>query len=268
MRSLELTQELSNIVYAISTTCEYLWQKEWAEQNAGNISVDVTEFIEKRGHDFSEFSFIKLDFSESLTAGRCFFVTTAGSRFRDMKHAPEKNLMLIHISDSMDGFHVLWGGMDEETRPTSEFISHLMIHGSGQKIGFPFKAVVHTHPTHLIALSHIKEYTNEDAVNQLLWSMHPEMKVFMPEGIGFAPYTCPGTEELAKATIHALISHRLVLWEKHGCIAIGQGVFDAFDLIDMADKAARIFFLCRSAGCEAQGLSEKQLKEIEQQFPG
>ena len=96
--------------------------------------------------------------------------------------------------------------------------------------------------------------------------MHPEVKVFLPEGVGFAPYRCPGSSELAAATVEALRDHRLCLWEKHGCVAVGPDVVEAFDLIDTADKAAEIYLLCRGAGHEPQGLSPEQLDELTRRF--
>ena len=96
--------------------------------------------------------------------------------------------------------------------------------------------------------------------------MHPELKMFLPEGVGLAPYRCPGTEELAEVTLTALQEHRIVLWEKHGCLATGADVMEAFDLIDMINKAAQIFLLGRCAGYEVQGLTESQIKELKERL--
>lgn len=195
-------------------------------------------------------------------AGRCFLVKATGSRFRDLARQPEKNLLMISIADELDGYHILWGGEGSGSRPTSELISHLKIHGFLYRNDLPQKAVVHTHPTHLVALTHIEHYNYEDALNRLLWAMHPEVKIFLPEGVGLASYRRPGSEDLADVTVNAMTHHRVVVWEKHGCTAIGTDVFEAFDLIDTVNKAAEIFFICKSAGYEPQGLSDEQLAEL------
>jgi rhamnulose-1-phosphate aldolase len=89
--------------------------------------------------------------------------------------------------------------------------------------------------------------------------MHPETIVFIPEGIGFVPYTTPGTEEIAEETIKALQKHKVALWEKHGVFAIGKSAFETFDMIDILAKSARVFFLVSSSGHHPEGLSEDQL---------
>jgi rhamnulose-1-phosphate aldolase len=124
------------------------------------------------------------------------------------------------------------------------------------------KVFLHTHPTHLIALSHFKEYLTEDKLNRLLFATHPEVGILLPEGIGFAPFCCPGSEELADATVSIAKEHRVILWEKHGCAAIADNPAEAFDLLDLVNKAAQIFFICKNAGYEPDGLSNKQLAEI------
>ena len=92
--------------------------------------------------------------------------------------------------------------------------------------------------------------------------MHPEVKVTLPEGVGFAPYCCPGTGELADATIKSLVEKRITVWEKHGVVAIGRDVTEAFDLVDTISKAAEIFFICKMAGMEPEGLNKAQLEEL------
>ena len=173
---------------------------------------------------------------------------------------------MFYIPDELDGYHVLWGGQGAGSNPTTEFVSHLKLHSFLFENNPEQKVVVHTHPHHLIALTHIELYNQEEAINRLLWSIHPELKIFLPEGVGYAPYRCPGTDELAKVTITALKKHRVVLWEKHGCLATGVDLFDAFDMVDIVNKAAQIFLLCRCAGYEVQGLSENQIKELKDRF--
>jgi rhamnulose-1-phosphate aldolase len=51
-------------------------------------------------------------------------------------------------------------------------------------------------------------------------------------------------------------------------VAVGRDLFEAFDLVDTADKAAEIYLLCRGAGQEPQGLSPEQLAELARRFGG
>jgi rhamnulose-1-phosphate aldolase len=92
--------------------------------------------------------------------------------------------------------------------------------------------------------------------------MHPETILYVPQGLGFIPYELTGTMTIADVTIKALKEHTIALWEKHGVLATGATVEDAFDTIDLLAKAAKIFFMLKSAGFEPEGLSDAQIEEL------
>jgi rhamnulose-1-phosphate aldolase len=261
----QLSDALAAVAREMAEVGTHLWTRGWAERNAGNLSVDVTELVPSEEPDPARCIRVRGTIAQPELAGRCFFITATGARLRELADRGEQCLLLVRIEERLDGYSVLWGG--EGTSPaTSELPAHLEVHALLRRSGSPYSAVVHTHPTHLIALTQIESLARQDALNQLLWSMHPEVKVFLPEGVGFAPYRCPGSTELAAATVEALRDHRLCLWEKHGCVSVGRDVVEAFDLIDTANKAAEIYLLCRGAGYEPQGLSRKQLDELGRRF--
>lgn len=255
MEKISLSEELNKVIDNISEVAKYLWERGWAERNAGNISVNVTGLVPTENDSFAGFPKKDLTVTQPELAGHCFCVTAAGSRFRELARHPQRSMLIIGISDKLDGYHLLWGGEEPGNRPTSEFIPHMKMHALLRRINSPQRAIVHTHANHLIALTHIEKYHNEEELNRLLWGMHPEVKIFLPEGVGFVPFRRPGSEELADATVSALEHHRVILWEKHGCLAVGKDVFDAFELIDTANKSASIFFTCKSAGYDPQGLT-------------
>jgi len=252
------------IMAEIAEVAGYLWERGWAERNGGNISFDVTDFIatEKK----QPYLRVSFPISQPELAGRSFLVKVGGARMRDVSRQPDQNVLLITINDDLKGYDIIMGGKDETSRPTSEFISHLKIHQYLRRNNMTQKVFLHTHPTHLVALSHFKDYCTEDKLNRLLFAMHPEVKILLPEGIGFAPFCCPGSEELADATVNITKKHRVILWEKHGCTAIADNPAEAFDLMDVVNKAAQIFFICKNAGYEPEGLSNEQLAEIERTF--
>ncbi len=257
-----LSQELKKIIDDITKVALYLWERGWAERNAGNISVNITELANDSRKSYIQFPKIPLKIPLPELSNCCFLITITASRFRDLVQQPEENLLIIHVARKLDGYHILWGGKGLASRPTSEFISHLKTHAFLLRNKLSQKVILHTHPTQLIALTHIEQYNREEALNHLLWSMHPEVKIVLPDGVSFVPYRCPGSVELADVTANALERHRVVLWEKHGCLSIGTDVLEAFDLIDTANKAAEIFFICKSAGFEPSGLSQDQLAEL------
>ena len=122
--------------------------------------------------------------------------------------------------------------------------------------------MLHTHVTELVALTQLSPFTTEKAVNTLLWGMHPETILFLPDGVGFIPFTIPGTEDIAMETLKGFVGHKVVLWEKHGCMTVAGNLSEAFDNLDILAKSAKIYLLCKSTGQEPQGLNHLQLKEI------
>jgi len=263
MNDLIAMPEFQDVIGEIARVAEYLWQRGWAEVNSGNISVDITELVPWTTRESSPL--VPMKISQLGLAGRSFLIKIGGARMRDLARQPEKHLLLITIEKNLEGYFILWGG-DHVSRPTSEFMSHLKVHQLLRENGMPQKVFLHTHTPHLLALSYIDKYCSENKLNQLLFMMHPEVRVYVPDGIGVASYRCPGSEELADVTVEALKKHRVVLWEKHGCAAIARNPYEAFDLIDILDKAASTYIMCRSLGREPSGLSQEQLKEIDRLF--
>ena len=94
--------------------------------------------------------------------------------------------------------------------------------------------------------------------------MHPETAINIPEGIGLVPYCLPGSAKIAELTLNKLSSHDVVIWEKHGVCSAGKNVAEAFDLIDILAKSAKIYFTCRSAGFLPTGLSDEDIEELRQ----
>jgi len=193
-----------------------------------------------------------------------FLVTASGSRMRKLAVEPERHVCIV--SADGDGKPKVLIAEENGLKPTSELPAHLEIQQMLIRKNAPEKAVLHTHVTELIALTQLSRFRSEDAINQMLWGMHPETMLFIPEGVGFIPYTLPGTRHIAELTRECFESHKVVLWEKHGCMAIGASIAEAFDLIDILAKSARIWFKCKSAGFEPEGLNAEQLREIKEEY--
>ena len=266
-KSIAVSQDLERIIKDTAEVAWILWELGWAESSAGNISVNVTEHIPEDIKEFNKFPSGEIDKSYPELSGFSFFITGAGARMRDLAKEPSENACVLRLAEKSNKYYILWGkksGLDFE--PTSEISSHLSIHSFLLEKKAPQKAIIHAHPEELIALTHVKEYKQEKKLNRLLWSMNPETKIIIKKGVGLVPYCVPGSDELAQATIKALERHDVVLWEKHGCLAIGMDVLETFNQVDILNKAARIFFTCKSAGLDPEGLSDAQLDELERLF--
>lgn len=245
----------------IAEVARYLWEKGWAEGSAGNVSVNVTEQYPGIHIDFRTFPMIASRTRYEHIAGNYIFLTVKGSRMRELAGNPADNLCLIKISQAGDGYQLLFEEKSNPNEPSSEVLSHLAIHDriAGEKRG---KAIVHAHPHEIVALSHFPELRNEEKLNRILLRMHTETAFFIPKGIGFIPFQVPGSNEMAGSTIEKLEKHDIVLWEKHGCMSIGDDVHQAFDRIDMMAKAATIYLTCRAAGIEPEGMTDEQVAQI------
>ncbi|MEO0166289.1 MAG: class II aldolase/adducin family protein, partial [candidate division WOR-3 bacterium] len=166
--------ELKKIIYQLGEVGTFLWQKGWAERNAGNLSVDVTELLHNRIKSLKKSKKLPFPVPDPILGNRFYLVTATGVRLRDIKKYPSDNILLVMIDRKLDGYYIL--NENKTDRPsTSEFISHLLIYAFLLKNKSDKKAILHTHPNHIIALTHIKEYANEKNFNKLVWSIHPEV---------------------------------------------------------------------------------------------
>jgi rhamnulose-1-phosphate aldolase len=252
----------------VAELAQYLWQYGWAERNAGNISVNLTHLIRYEVKEIEQFPVFQLNVPYKGLAGHYFFVTGTGKRMRDLARNPIRNASLIKIAEDGKSYYLITEKKRNyyNFRPTSELPTHLAVHEKIALRGSNEKAVVHTHPNELVGLTQIKSFQDEKKINKLLWGMHPESVVFVPKGMGLVPYILPGSEDIAAATLKKFDDHDVVMWEKHGTFAIGESVFDAFDMIDILAKSARIYFMVKQSGHEPEGLTDDQIEELLDNF--
>jgi rhamnulose-1-phosphate aldolase len=241
-----------------------LWERGWAERNAGNLSYDVTGMVVPAGRR-SEGPPTRLGAAFAELAGRELLVTAAGSRMRDVAREPEAGCGVLRFSDDGAAYAVIWPG-GAGFIPTSELPSHLAIHATLRRRGAASRAVVHTHPTELLALSLEPGIADPGRFDRLLWSLHPETVVVVPSGVAIVPYFRPGTVEQGSAAGRAMEAHDVALWLKHGAVAVGEDFEAAFDLLDTVNKAARLYLLCRSAAIAPEGLSDVQVEELRRAY--
>jgi len=254
---------LKDVIRETAEVAGYLWERGWAERNAGNISVNITDLMQLNFPELESLPCIPLSMKYPKLAGSYFFVTGTGKRMRDLSRKPMKNALIIKMNKDASGYHFISPGIENEFfSPSSELSTHLGIHQMIAERGSSEKVVMHTHVTELVALTQCKEFCNQETLNKIVWNMHPETIIFVPKGIGFVPFLLPGSLDIAEKTIMALQHHDVALWEKHGVFAIGKNVADTFDLIDILAKSARIYFLCRSADIIPEGFTVEQLEEL------
>ncbi len=261
---LEGRPALKKEVYKIAEVAGYLWQNGWAERNGGNITVNITKFVDDEIRQMEPISDVRpIGTTLPQLKGCYFYCKGTGKRMRDLAREPMENGSVIRILDDCASYVII---ADNPVAPTSELPSHLSVHNHLIEKGSNYNATVHTHPIELVAMSHRREYLKKDVLTNLLWSMIPETKAFCPLGLGIIPYTLPGSVELADATLRELDDYDVVLWEKHGVFAQGLDVMDAFDQIDVLSKSAKIYVNARAMGFEPEGMSQEQMKEMSVAF--
>ncbi|MBP6979056.1 MAG: rhamnulose-1-phosphate aldolase [Bacteroidales bacterium] len=239
---------MRKVLEDIATVALTLETRGWAEGNAGNISANVTGNPGTEPDDpLSSFAVYPLPGVYKILAGQYFLVSGASIRMRNLAKQPRMNLLLIRISDDGTSYiHLpIWQEIDPSLRPTSEFCTHLSIHEYLISGGRQEKTILHTHVNELIALTLDQRINSESVLNSILGSVLLEMNVMIPKGVGLIPYLEPGSCGIARATVESLRQHDLILWAKHGVIAVGTDLFDCLDKIEIVTKAAKIYFLAR-----------------------
>lgn len=273
MQQIEFNAAVRAEIEKVVEVSAYLWQREWAERNGGNISVDLTDIFGPAPADLSQYPHCPLSMVggegafPADSAGHVFFVKGTGERIRELR-SPELAGCILRIDDEARGYHILWGGRGlHDYQPTSEFISHVEIVMDKQRRGAADRCVVHTHPLELIALSHHPRYAHDSAAyTHACWKMLPEVRAFVPRGIGVVPYCMPGSQTMADGTTAALRQHDVAIWEKHGAVATGTDALMAFDFVDVANKGAKLHLMCLASGFEPEGVSPEAMLALQETF--
>ncbi|MCK9421129.1 MAG: rhamnulose-1-phosphate aldolase [Bacteroidales bacterium] len=262
-------KEVQSIMKEVAEVTGYLWDRGWAERNAGNFSINITEvFTNKELDKLSSYPFYPLKKEYSGIARSLFIISGAGTRMRQVAKNPTGNICFIYINSAGTAYHIIGGEKGEPAiKPSSELATHLAIHQVLHQKKATEKVVLHAHVTELIALTHLPGFDNEDQLNTILLGMHPEALTYIPQGVGFIPYFLPGTEKIAQKTLGVLENHKTIIWEKHGCLAVSKTLAEAFDDLDLLAKMARIYFLCKSTGSEPSRLTANQTGEIRNSTP-
>ncbi|MBE6174554.1 MAG: rhamnulose-1-phosphate aldolase [Rikenellaceae bacterium] len=262
---LENRPALAAEVEKVAEVAGYLWQKGWAERNGGNITVNITEFVDDEIKALPAISEVYPIGAELPHLKGCYFYCKGTNmRMRDLARRPMENGSIIRILDDCASYVII---ADNPVKPTSELPSHLSVHNYLLAKGSPYRASVHTHPIELVAMTHTKKFMEKDVATRLLWSMIPETKAFCPRGLGMVPYLMPSSVELGEQTIATIDdNYDVVMWEKHGVFAVDTDVMAAFDQIDVLNKAAQIYISAKNMGFEPDGMSDEQMRELSVTF--
>ncbi len=245
-------------------TAANMYRLGWDERNGGNISCmldesEVGEYLDLK----NVIRTIPTGFNAKPLAGKIFIVTGSGKYFKNVEPDPENNLGIIRISPDGSSVELLWGYSDGG-RPTSELPAHLMSHIARLSKDRENRVVIHSHPTHTLAMNYVHELS-EKALTHTLWQMCTECIVVFPDGIGVLPWMLCGTNEIGEATAAKMKEYRLVVWAMHGIYGAGRTLDEAFGLIETVEKAAQIYMLTACLN-RINTITDKQLVTLAEAF--
>ncbi len=132
--------------------------------------------------------------------------------------------------------------VDEEGRKvagarsaTSELPMHLEVLRRRPDV----EAVVHAHPPTSIALSLVRSPRLNDVLPEVILSLGR---------IEVVPYARPGTEALARSLAGRIERSDALILERHGTIAAGRSVADAYFLTERLEHAAEVLWRAHALG--------------------
>lgn len=244
---------MNNTIFnEISEVAYRLYQLGWAERNAGNISCRLNEnefnllkknynLICTRSHQID--SHVTASLKNLSNQKLYILISISGSRFRLMNCNVEEYFGIIVIDFANE--EMTWFSKSKDKHPSSEYLSHIQLHIEMLINSSKKTFILHSHPTELIALSHACSELSEDEINDILWNIMPEVKMFIPNGCALIPFCEAGTQLLADLTVQKINHFNSVLWQKHGCLSINESLWGALEELEILNKAAYIYLIAR-----------------------
>ena len=124
------------------------------------------------------------------------------------------------------------GGVVEGV-PSSEWRMHVAIYSARDDVS----AIVHAHPVEVVAAAE-KADLNE------LFPYLSEARAYL-NCVGYADYAEPGTWELANAVAEAVKRCDAVVMRRHGAVAVGRSLAEAFNRLEVLVDLARLYAALR-----------------------
>jgi len=123
--------------------------------------------------------------------------------------------------------------VEGDREPSSERRVHLAVYAARPDAG----AIVHSHSTYATAWSFLEEPLDTGT---------EELEQAAGGPVATAPYAPTGSEEIARAAVHALGDCGAVLLGRHGVLALGHSPARALDAAAVVERQAQLAWLLRS----------------------
>ncbi|MBP1677641.1 MAG: hypothetical protein H6Q20_2200 [Bacteroidetes bacterium] len=140
-------------------------------------------------------------------------------------------------------------------KPSSEYPFHKAIYEARPEI----KAIIHAHPPALVAFSIARQVPDTNIV--------PQAKNICGE-IGFAPYGCPGSEDLGRKIANEFKNKQFkaVIMENHGVVLGGTDMMDAYQRFETLEFCCRTIVNAGRIG-KINTLTDEQISKYINLFP-
>lgn len=235
-----MTRGLETALKKIKETARAVYDRGWAEAFAGNMSIRLKDAIQVSNQETQSLSSVY-----PYLSGKTIVITSSGSRMRQIAAGnPEEYCSVITLNQEGNAYYV----SGNSNKPSSELSVHLKLHNYFCENNIEINSVLHCHPDEIIALMHLNDFKVKGSINKMLFHIHTEARLLIPDGVGLTGEQEPGSEELASAVLEEMKKSRIVLIEKHGCISSGKNLDEALDLTEFVNKAANIYFKIKSIG--------------------
>jgi len=244
-------------------SCHYFWEAGWGECHAGNMSYLLHEDDIDELNPFFDHTPTRVPFGYDTAGlvGKTFLLTRSGGQFRTIVDRVERDMGIIRVNEG--SYDILWGFDRGVGRPTSELPAHLLCHAARLKSNSQNRIVMHTHPTHVNAMTTIADL-DEKSFTRALWSLNSECILVFPDGIGMLPWMVCGEGEIGPATAKKMERFRLVVWPFHGILSSGDSFDEAIGLIETVEKNAQVYVAV--GGHPTQCINDAQLGELAAHF--
>ena len=98
---------LKAVIDQIAEVTGYLWQKGWAERNGGNITVNITEFVDDEMRSMPAIAPVKqIGKTLPYLHGKYFYAKGTGKRMRDLARWPMQNGSIIRICEDCASYEI------------------------------------------------------------------------------------------------------------------------------------------------------------------
>jgi len=139
-----------------------------------------------------------------------------------------------------------------DLKPSIEHEMHLSIYRKKDDVS----AIVHAHPLFASAFTAMKRLIDT--------SLTAEAKAICGDPC-LVKYALMGTEELALLASESILKSDILLLENHGILTTGSSLLQAFDKLEVLERAAKMTMIVDLTGSK-KALNKSRIRELERLF--